>query len=70
MSTWISVKDRLPHPIRNPVGRLVLVTDGIGFELARYTSKNVWEKEGHIILHDQVTHWMLLPSLPKKLPSY
>lgn len=59
-SKWISVKDKLPNP-----GIPVLVrTRNNKFTV---TSRDVvrWNWNGSTAFADSITHWMLIPELPK-----
>lgn len=70
MSDWISVKDRLPDD-NEPV--LVYTKDGamsvcslvVANAFANLKNLKVWEDNNGYYVSD-VTHWMLLPELPKE----
>jgi hypothetical protein len=60
MSTWISVKDRLPVD-----GQTVMVYYNEPFQ-GKYVSVWTYEKSNRFWIDGTVTHWMPLPEPPEK----
>lgn len=68
-SPWISVEDKLPE---ENTGVLFLVEWGknhYGYFVGVYYGNGCWESDHRVFLPDsnigKVTHWMLIPALPK-----
>jgi hypothetical protein len=58
---WINVKDRLPEK-----EQAVLCCLGLVMNVYTYKGDNTWEDDyGYWQKDEPITHWMLLPELPK-----
>lgn len=62
MSKWISVKDRLPKDSDD----VLICSKGEIVALGFHSDAHGWVNRTHIF-NSEITHWMLLPELPKAI---